>query len=420
MAAPVHVALTAATLSGNHGAEAMLLATVGRLRELRPGVHFHVFTYAPTEDRVRVDDPLVTVHSLTPAAVVLRLVPGALVAALLRKVGLSRLRVLVPRDVRALAACRLQVDLAGISFAAGRERFLPYNVLTLVPAFLLGVPVVKGAQALGPFPGGVGRRIAAACLGRCVAVFARGEETRAHLEGLLGPHPAVRRADDVAFLLQEGDAVGPAAGDAVDLAMEEVARRRGEARSVVGVCPSSLLTARDGEGYPELVAGVVTSLVAAGDLVVLFPHATRGTPAAGPRNNDLWAMERVLRRLPAPVRARVVTVPGEVDATGLLRLAGALDLAVVSRFHAMIAVLSRGCPAVVVGWSHKYREVMARFGLAAHAFDADGASVEGIQASLDAFRRDLPGLRRRLLEHAEDARRSAAAQIHAMADRLHP
>jgi colanic acid/amylovoran biosynthesis protein len=42
------------------------------------------------------------------------------------------------------------IDLAGVSFIDGREKFLPFNILTILPAMLLGVPVVKFAQAMGP------------------------------------------------------------------------------------------------------------------------------------------------------------------------------------------------------------------------------------------------------------------------------
>lgn len=41
-----------------------------------------------------------------------------------------------------------------------------------------------------------------------------------------------------------------------------------------------------------------------------------------------------------------------------------------SRFHAMISGLSTCTPTVVVGWSHKYREVLDDFGLAEFGMDS--------------------------------------------------
>ncbi len=423
MSAPataVQVSFTAATLTGNHGGEAMLLAAMGRLRERVPDAAFNVFSYYPREDREGVDDPSVRVFSLTPLALVLRLVPLAVLLAGARRLGLGGAFPLFPADVRALAGSRVLVDLAGVSFVAGRERFLPYNVLTLVPAFLLGVPVVKAAQAMGPFPVGSNRLAAEPVLGRCAAVFARGERSFRFVRELLGPRPAVRRADDMAFLLESRDALARHEAPGLAPLLRRIAERRGSARSVVGLCPSSLLGARPKGGYVELVGAMVSELVAAGDLVVLFPNATRGTASAGPRNNDLHVIERVLEGLAPGVRSAVVAVEEDVHAFEILQVIQAVDLAVVSRFHAMVGALSLGKPTVVVGWSHKYLEVMEEFGLSEHVFDAREAALGRVLESLASFRSDLHGHRSRIGAKLEGVRASARRQIDLIADMMRP
>jgi polysaccharide pyruvyl transferase WcaK-like protein len=408
---PVSIAVTAATLTGNHGAEAMLLATVGRLRERVPHATFEVFSHYAGADRARVADPAVRFHGLRSGSLVFRLVPLAALLALARRVGLGGMVRFLPSDVRALARCRVQVDLAGVSFVAGRERYLAFNTLTLVPAFLLGVPVVKGSQAMGPFTSAPTRALARRVLGRCHAVFARGERSFAHVRGLLGPSERVRRAADVALLLEARDALAQAGTPAMTRAMREIAELRARARSVVGLCPSSLLAEKDPKAYVALFAALATDLAVAGDLVVLFPHATLGSADAGVRSNDLYAIARVLEMLPPAARARVVPIEGDVHAVELLGLLRALDLAVVSRFHAMVGALSVGLPPVVVGWSHKYREVMEEFGLGGYVLDAHEATPEAVMACLEALRRDLPAHRSRVAEKLEGVRRSALEQI---------
>lgn len=408
---PAAIAVTAATLTGNHGAEAMLLATMGRLRERVPSATFEVFSHYARSDAARVTDPAVRFHGFRSGALVFRFVPLAALLALARRAGLGGAIRFFPADVRALAGCGVLVDLAGVSFLAGRERFLAFNTLTLLPAFLLGVPVVKGAQALGPFTSAVNRALARRVLGRCDAVFARGERSFGHVQELLGPGPRARRAADVAFLLGPGDALGQAGTPAVARALEVVGERRAKARSVVGLCPSSLLMARDPGGYASLFSTLAAELVAAGDLVVLFPHATLGRAQAGPRSNDLWAIARVLATLPAGARAGVVAVEEDVHAVDLLGLLHALDLAVVSRFHAMVGALSAGMPPVVVGWSHKYREVMEEFDLGEHALDVREATPALVMASLDVLRSDLAAQRARIAEKLDAVRRSALEQI---------
>jgi polysaccharide pyruvyl transferase WcaK-like protein len=409
----VAVAVTAATFTGNHGAEAMLLATLEGLRRRLDHPAFHVFTYRPTADARVARDPDVTLHSLTPAVVVFVQVPLAAAYALLRHWAPQALLRRFPRRVRSLAGCAVQVDLAGVSFVDGRARFLPYNVLTLVPAFLVGVPVVKLAQALGPFRAPLNRWVARPVLGRCAAVFARGDETLRHL-GALDCGAEVRRADDVAFLL-EAEAAGT---PVVARAVAQVARRRGGARAVVGVCPSSLLAGRRGSDYLARTTELVADLVGQGDIVVLFPHATRGVDARGARNNDLYALRRILAGLDPASREGVIPVDGDVRACELLSLTEILDMAVVSRLHAMVACLSRGVPVAVVGWSHKYREVMRAFGMEEHVLDATGNWPSRAAASLDRFRSAPEEWRGRLADALPGVRASAASQLDWVADRV--
>ena len=52
-----------------------------------------------------------------------------------------------------------------------------------------------------------------------------------------------------------------------------------------------------------------------------------------------------------------------------------------SRFHAMISALAERTPLLVIGWSHKYAEVLAPFGLADLALAYD--DLTGAEAILD-------------------------------------
>ena len=53
----------------------------------------------------------------------------------------------------------------------------------------------------------------------------------------------------------------------------------------------------------------------------------------------------------------------ELEAGVLRCLIAKMDILIASRFHAIISAMSAGVPAVVVGWSHKYAEVLAPFQL---------------------------------------------------------
>src|SRR5690606_35628930 len=111
-------------------------------------------------DRRLVDDPRIHIHSATPLALVTWLFPLALVFGLLARVGGRGVLRFAPAAIRALGESICLVDLAGVSFIDGREKFLPFNILTLLPAWLLGTPIAKMPQAMGPFDRTVNRRAA--------------------------------------------------------------------------------------------------------------------------------------------------------------------------------------------------------------------------------------------------------------------
>jgi polysaccharide pyruvyl transferase WcaK-like protein len=86
--------------------------------------------------------------------------------------------------------------------------------------------------------------------------------------------------------------------------------------------------------------------------------------------------------------AMVVGIDADLSAGELRHLIGMGQVLVTSRFHAMISGLSTCTPTVVVGWSHKYREVLDDFGLAEFGMDSTALShpeeiVQQVQRCID-------------------------------------
>lgn len=369
---PPEFSIIAATAYGNRGAQAMLETVVGRVRAEAPDARFHVFTYYPEQDRRLLRDPRVSLYSATPAALVFWLFPASLAFALLRAVLGPRILAISPAAVRALAGSKALVDLAGVSFIDGREKFLPFNMLTLLPAWLLGTPVVKLPQAMGPFDKPVNRWLASFMLPRCKVLWARGSKTKEYLED--APFRVVAgQADDIAFNHRDSYALTEEGRAEVAAALARIDRLRAQVRGVIGICPSSVVavqSAKAGGRYESILAGLIRALGGRGFMVVLFPNATRAIDPVGQRNNDL----PLLRRLHAAIGSSPGVAPPllldfDINATGIKQVISAMDVALVSRFHAMVGALSLAVPVSVLGWSHKYAEVMARFGLEANVVD---------------------------------------------------
>lgn len=367
----------------------MLETVIGRLREEDSSLRFHVFSYYPEDDARLLRSEGVSLQSSTPLALVAWLLPWSLVFGLLRLVFGRGVGKVAPRAVRALLESEALVDLAGVSFIDGREKFLPFNVLTLLPAWLLGTPIVKLPQAVGPFRKPVNRMLAAWILPRCRILWARGGKTFQHLQDSGFPGLRFLQADDIAFNHKDGYSLTEEAGGALEqlFAKLAAARNAGSARGVIGICPSSVLAVKarkDGGNYEAVLAGLVRDLSRDGFLVALFPNATRARDGEAERNNDLPLLRRVMAladdgQLPsAPIAFDL-----DMNAAGIKRVIAAMDIVLVSRFHAMVGALSLGVPAAVLGWSHKYAEVMARFDLEANVMDYKQLSSEQLRANVN-------------------------------------
>ena len=360
----MRVAMVGAALSANKGAAAMLETVIARQPEVSGPCTFDILTTYPAADA-----PLVPagadarVVGLQPLRLALVEFPVALLALVARTVRLP-LGWVRTRACRSILDSDVVVDVAGISFADGRGiPITVYNALMTGLPLLLGVPTVKAAQALGPFRNPVNRLLARLVLPRLAAVCARGARTREHLDSL-----GLRNGTDVAdlaFSLDEAASLPPAVQASVDSL----------GGPYVVVMPSSVvrrLYESKGNDYVSAVETLVRDLRSSTGLaVVIAPHSYRVGQPEG-RMNDGPVCREVGKRLSDD--PGVVTVDADMTAGELRRLVSGSRAMVTSRFHAMISGLSTCTPTVVVGWSHKYREVLDDFGLVRFGMDADALS----------------------------------------------
>lgn len=375
------ISIIGATFYGNRGAEAMLSTTIGMLRESGIGdLGFNVFTYYPRHDRQLVSDSCISMYSSTPAYLVLVLLPCAFLFRLLGFLRLFVLQGLLPQSVQALARSSALVCLAGVSFVEGRNKFIPFNIATILPAMLLGVPVIKFAQAMGPFKSQPNRLAAQLFLGRCQQIFTRGEKTHSYLCELFGNKAIYQRADDIAFLFKREYCISqPGVGLKLKLAELDFQRQAG--RPVVGICPSVVVATRAcaaGWDYRHRMLELVTGLVEYGYSVALYPNATRGEDMDKTHNNDLPLLESILQGLSPQIRQHVVGFSASLNAEQIHCIINACDVHAVSRFHAMVAALASAVPVMVIGWSHKYLEVMERFQQQDMVLDYMNGNVEPV------------------------------------------
>ncbi|WP_454043151.1 polysaccharide pyruvyl transferase family protein [Cellulosimicrobium sp. Marseille-Q8652] len=385
----MRIAIIGSAFSGNKGASAMLESSVQHLSARDEDARFVLLSMYPDSDRrlnpfrnlqVLRADPIRLGVLINGAALLHRLLPP------LR----GAIRARVP-EVRALAESDVLLDEGGITFVDGRGKFLVYNVASILPALLVGTPVVKVAQAMGPFEEPLNRAAAKALLPRVAAIVSRGAITHEHLLGLGLRN--VHAGADLAFTLQVGEEDVRAAEAAADTSFFE-------SGDVVGFSPSAVLAkaaAGRGEDYVTEVVGQIDHITQTlGRKVFLVAHSARSHTDKA-HNNDLPLCREIAARVASP--DKVLFVDDELSSQSLRHLISLCDVFVASRFHAMVSSLATTVPTLVVGWSHKYREVLDMFGQSRFAVGHQELTDETFRTLLD----DLVAHRAELHEEIAEA-----------------
>ncbi len=352
--------IVGAALSANKGAAAMAESVVEHLHEYVGSAQFTILTTYPKDDAMK------TLHmrqsvvlGLEPLRLALVEFPIALLAALSRALRIPRGWVRT-RGCRAILNADCVVDVAGISFVDGRGiPITAYNALMTAVPLLLGTPTVKAAQAMGPFRTQPNRMLAKLILPHLAAICARGAGTREHLDELKLQN--VHDVADLAFTLPTAETL-PLSIDG------KIAHCKNE---YVLVMPSSVvkgLYQKQGGNYVDAMVALIEEIRrATGRTVVVAPHSLRVGKPEG-RMNDGPVCSEIIARLHGD--ADVIGISEDLYSAELRRLVAESRVLVTSRFHAMISGLATATPTIVLGWSHKYREVLDLFGATEYGLDA--------------------------------------------------
>jgi colanic acid/amylovoran biosynthesis protein len=416
------ISLIGATLSGNRGAEAMLCATIGRLRERMPDARFVIHSYFPGKDRDICKDLGVEIVDATPRALVLQYFPFAVLDKVLSTFGISWPRGWMPRGPRELKESRALIDLFGVSYADGREKFLPFNVLCNWPAMLMNKPVVKLSQAVGSFRGRMTRAVGTWMLRKCTKTFARGDETF-RMASALDLGDRLDLAPDTAFAFEPEHALTTENPQYEEEALAVIEGFRAESRTVLVLSVSTVVRAkcaRKGVDYEKTMAQVATHFLEKGYALVLFPNATREGLSTH-HNNDLPVIEEITRQVGQLTSTEnLLALTRDLNTASLRRILARCDHLVASRFHAMIAGLALGKPTMVLGWGHKYQEVLAQFGIEKWAIDYSDLTAEGLQSQIEAFIADSESNKRSIARHVGAVKERAVRQFEWLANYLLP
>lgn len=388
------VTLIGATVTGNRGAESMLRAALQLIPKYCPRTKFALLTLYPQDDAKEGLDLNCDLIPCKPIHLVCMLFPLSLLAGALRRAKLPYRFLLAVPALRAIHDSRLTIDLSGISFVDRRGLgILLYNALVILVPTLLGTPLMKYAQAMGPFETRLNRTSALKLLPLVRHIAARGQRTKEFLDELSLDPERISLCADAAFAMQ----VSPQADSK---AKEIISRLKGSEQGIVCVSASSVveeLCRKRGVEYPRILSSFLQEIIdRRGYQVLLIAHSARPGKKST-KNNDLYVCEEVVRLTNRPQSC--IFNDEAVNAECLRAMIGRCRFAVISRFHAMVSALAMKVPTMLVGWSHKYGEVLKSFELEEFTVDYGGITKDKLLALFDKLEREESAVRRLIEAH---------------------
>ena len=405
----ITVAITAASYSGNKGAAAMLQSSISQLYE-RYGYRLNVnlMSVYPDSDRTQCPWDFVKIISCKPQQLLFFAFPLAVLYRVLGWCPPVRRLLLKNRILKAYKGTDLVIDEAGISFVDSRGFVMnTYAFVCAAVPLLMGVPVVKYSQALGTFRNPYNRFLARWILPKLSLICARGKITQENLAGI-GIRDNVRLCADGAFSMPDN----PAAAEKVQRRCEEDAFYTD---NVVGLSLSSVVDgkcSKQGIDYRQYMTQFADWLTEEGYHVLIIANAAR-LGSEKPRNNDLQVCDDVYGRIWKKEMVR--WYHEEMDAEEIREYISRCRFLVASRFHAMVGALEKEVPVLLIGWSHKYQEVLDFFDLGTYAADYSDLNPDALREAFCAFRGAEKEIRVKLRQHHDEVFASSKRNIEEIA-----
>lgn len=405
----VNIVITAASFCGNKGAAAMLRSGITQLYE-RYGERLRVTlmsTY-PKRDREIISElpekyGFINVINAKPEKLLFLAFSLAVLYGLFGCVPPLCKLLLCNKIIRAYSDCTMVVDMAGVSFADSRGFVMnTYSFVCAAVPMLCGAPVCKYSQALGSFNDPYNRFLAKLTLPKMRLICARGEVTKANLAEI-GITENVRLCADGAFSMPDCEPYISSVNALCEDSFYD--------GSVIGVSLSSVVEKRCRKlriDYKRIMIGFIDELTAQGYSVLIIANAAR-EDSSGTRNNDLPLCGEVYAALRD--RSSVRFYPREMYPEELRLLISRCKALVASRFHAMIGALEKCVPVLVIGWSHKYKEVSDMFGAGARAVDHSELNAERLRGEFRLLMINSDSMRESIAERLPAVKESSRENI---------
>ena len=408
----VKIVITSASYSGNKGAAAMLQSSIQQLYNIYgKQLQVNLISSYPDEDKNQIPWSFMKLIPAKPKHLALVDFPSAILFHIFKNHKSIRKILLRNQVVNSYHNCDMVIDESGISFADEQGAMMnTYAFIRMAIPILIGKPVIKYSQALGSFNNFYNRLLAKIILPKLDLICARGQITYRHLSSI-GVTKNVKICADGAFSM----------GDSVYW-KQYVEKKCSEDKffdsTIVGISISSVVEKKcEGIGidYCAVINEFITYLNKSGYSVLLIANAAR-INSSKTSNNDLWTGDRIFSLVKNKNAVR--WYHKEMAAEEIREYIGKCEDLVASRFHAMIGALERKVPVFLIGWSHKYQEVLDMFELGQYAADYSELTVDELIEGFEKMKADNGNIIELLNKHHEEVVKSSKMNICLISKRI--
>ena len=394
----LNVLISGSSLSANKGAMAMTLVSAEQIRSISPGARVRLLSKYYEQDKAAAEEFSIELVDATPSKVVsstlLRSIAVMVTGRIFR-------RLFYDSVLKAYAWADVVVDLGGVTFSDDRDwKGLMLSIGWIAPAVATDTPLAKLSQAIGPFKKKRVRWPARFLLKRCGLLITRGKGTTENVRRLLGANIEYHQCADVAFLLEKADS------DAIN---DYLGSHGLPLREFVGVSPSAVVDRMaHSKGVRDKYRAAMVCLInhareVSGLPVVMVPHAW---PPGNSKREDMELCCDIFNQLDE--KRNIFIVKDNLDAKMLKGIISRSEVFSACRFHAMIASLSSTVPTLVIGWGHKYNEIMELFGLEQFSCDFTVANEKVLCESFSSLWEDRDKYREQISISLDSVKDSAA------------
>lgn len=301
------------------------------------------------------------------------------------------------------------VDLWGIDFSdklgmpKSRLRIL-FNHIYTITAALLKKKVIKYTSSFGPILTPQTQRSAFFFLGKKTdLILCREQHSREVLENIGIQTPQIVCPDSALAMKPE---------PVLPHALPEIFHQN-KAIAAISVSYQIIKQWKSQENYFDiLIDGIQYMIRELSCAVLLIPNEI-GFP-----KDDLWVANEIYNR--CSLKDSIFILPVEsLWAPHLKYLISRCELMLASRYHSVVAGLSTGIPTIVIGWHHKYEELLSLFGQNEYLLDCQTCSANDVIQKISKVWNTRREIRQEISRHQEAIRKELDKGAYALIDILH-